>query len=78
MPYIYAQEDSISIEVVNHKHIMEIIIPFYDKYTIHGKRSQDYSDFKQVSKMIETKEHLTQEGYDRIIDVKSNMNDRRE
>ncbi len=46
--------------------LTEKIIPFYDKYSIMGCKSQDFSDFKRVSELVLKKAHLTVEGLNLI------------
>ena len=75
--YIYLRKTSLSLQVVNHSDIMNIIIPFFDKYPIQGKKSLDYSDFKQIAEMINNKQHLTLKGLFKILNIKSKMNEER-
>ena len=56
------------------KDLEEKLIPLLDKYTILGAKSQDYSDFKRVVKLMRNKVHLTPEGIKEIKDIKSGMN----
>lgn len=57
--------------------ITNIIIPFFDHYPILGVKSLEYNDFKLVSNMLKNKEHLTKEGINKIIKIRSNMNTNR-
>jgi hypothetical protein len=50
------------------------IIPFFIKYPILGVKSQDFSDFVKVADLTRDKLHLTQDGLDVIINIKSGMN----
>ena len=50
------------------------IIPFLDKYSIIGEKVKDYEDFKKVSNLMTNKSHLTKEGLDEILTIKSKMN----
>lgn len=50
------------------------IIPFLDKYPIIGEKVKDYEDFKKVSNLMTNKSHLTEEGLDKILSIKSKMN----
>ena len=50
------------------------IIPFLDKYSIIGEKVKDYEDFKKVSNLMTNKSHLTKEGLDEILAIKSKMN----
>jgi len=45
-------------EDINHK-----IIPFFDKYKIKGVKYKDFKDWSEAAKIIESKNHLTQEGH---------------
>jgi hypothetical protein len=65
------------IQVTRLSDITDIIIPFFNKYPILGKRSLDFEDFKKVSQSIQNKEHLTAEGFDKIIKIKEAMNHNR-
>ena len=75
--YIYFKDTSLSLQVVNHSDIMNIIIPFFDKYPIQGKKFLDFYDFKKIAEMINNKEHLTLEGLNKILNIKSKMNEER-
>ena len=52
----------------------EKIIPFFKKYPIIGSKSLDFYDFEQVAKLMENKKHLTEEGLDKIRQIKLGMN----
>lgn len=54
--------------------ITDIIIPFFDKYPIHGVKSLDYINFKEIALLIKEKDHLSIEGIEKIKRIKSNMN----
>lgn len=43
-------------------HIVNHIIPFFDKYNIKGSKHGDFLDFKSAAFIIKNKEHLNQEG----------------
>lgn len=58
--------------------IQNKIIPFFDKYPLMGNKGKDYEDFKKVSDLMTKKSHLTKEGLDKILEIKSNMNFNRE
>lgn len=50
------------------------IIPFFEKYLIQGNKSFDFEDLKKMANIIKNKEHLTLEGFNNIINIKSGMN----
>jgi len=57
--------------------IFQILIPFFDRYPLHGTKVKDFEDFKQVASYINEKSHLTLEGLDKIKSIKSKMNTKR-
>jgi len=57
--------------------ITDKIIPFFDKYAIHGIKSLDYISFKQIAMLMKENQHLTPEGLEKIKLIKSNMNQSR-
>jgi hypothetical protein len=52
----------------------EKILPFFLKYPILGVKAQDFEDWKKVAEMIKSKEHLTNEGFEQIRQIKARMN----
>ncbi len=47
--------------------LSDIIIPFFDKYPIHGVKSADYADLCKVALLMKDNCHLTEEGLAQII-----------
>ena len=60
--------------VVRISDINDKIIPFFDKYPLHGKKANDYADFCKVVEIIKNKGHLTPSGLEEILRIKSGMN----
>ena len=54
--------------------IILYIIPFFDKYKIEGSKYKDYVNFKEAAILINNKEHLTEKGFNKIIELKNSMN----
>jgi hypothetical protein len=50
------------------------IIPFFAKFSLIGVKNSNYKDFCKVANLLVQKAHLTQEGLDKIIEMKSGMN----
>jgi hypothetical protein len=46
--------------------IINIIIPFFEKYPIQGVKALDFAAFCEISKLMKKKEHLNDEGFARI------------
>ena len=67
-------DEAVNLQVINLSDIQKVVIPFFMKYPILGVKSLDFSDFCEVARMIEAKDHKTQEGYNRILDIKAGMN----
>lgn len=57
--------------------INDKLIPFLNEYLLLGIKKEDYLDFVQIAKLIESKTHLTNEGLERIKLIQSNMNRKR-
>ena len=72
---IYFDLNSARFEVVKFSNITDKIIPFFEKYPIQGKKSLDFIYFKQAVEIIKSKNHLTSEGFNRILDIKVRMNE---
>jgi hypothetical protein len=72
--YIYFTQNSVAFQVVNTSHILDIIIPFFDKYPLDGIKSLDFADFKLVAEIVKTQKHLTSEGFNQILNIKAGMN----
>ena len=53
---------------------LEKIIPFFQKYPIIGVKALDFVDWCKSAKIIESKNHLTTEGREKIQKIKINMN----
>jgi len=72
--YVYYGDNSISFQVTNTKDITNVIIPFFMKYPIKGCKSLDFMEFNKVVRIINNNKHLTKEGFNEILNIKSNMN----
>jgi len=74
---IYYTDKSVAIQIVNTSNILNVIIPFFDTYEIKGAKELDFIDFKKVSNIVKSppgKKHLTEQGFNEILSIKSNMN----
>ena len=76
--YVSISGNSVSLAITKTSELVEVIIPFFEKYPIQGVKSLDFAEFKKVAMMIVEKEHLTIEGLNRILEIKLNMNMQRE
>ena len=56
-------------KVSNLKDITTKIIPFFTQYPLQAKKKQSFQKFCKVAEMMLTKEHLSQNGIQRIKDL---------
>jgi len=75
--YIFTSDKSVQIKISNFFDIENKIIPFFDKYLLEGTKRLDFEDYKKAFKIIKSKEHLTPEGFSKILKIKAEMNDNR-
>lgn len=75
--HMHISNDSVHLEISKFTDIVNIIIPFFDKYPIQGIKSLDFADFKKVASIVEDKGHLTLNGYNNIMSIKGGMNKNR-
>lgn len=68
----------LDFEVKNFDNLINIIIPFFQKYPILGIKALDFADFCKVAELIKNKVHLTEEGLEQIQKIKAGMNQGRE
>lgn len=57
--------------------INEKIIPLLKEYPLLGNKKPDYLDFVQIAELIKSKDHLTEQGVQKIKLIKNNMNKKR-
>lgn len=62
-------------EVNNFKAISENIIPFFDRFGfLSQNKKKQYALFKRAAYIIKTETHLTLEGFQKILLIRSQMN----
>lgn len=66
-------KNSIEYKVCSNKDL-EVIIKFFEKYNLIGKKQADFKLFAQAVRLIISKEHLTIEGLKKILSLKASMN----
>ena len=68
----------VAFSVVKLSDILNIVIPFFDKYPLHGKKRLDYEYFGKIAYLMRDKSHLTEKGLAQVREIKSGMNFGRE
>lgn len=71
---VYSQQDLVKFVVTKYSEIINIIIPFFNKYPIQGVKSMYYADFCKIALLMKYQAHFTASGLDQIIKIKSEMN----
>jgi len=69
-----ANQNAIEFAVTKFSNIAEKIIPFLTKYPLQGIKSLNFASFLKCAELIKNKAHLTQEGLDKIREIKAGMN----
>jgi LAGLIDADG endonuclease len=64
----------VDFQVTKFSDIVNIIIPFFDKYPIQGQKALDFEDFKKVVEIMKSNDHLTVKGFEKILKIKEGMN----
>lgn len=57
--------------------ILDKVIPLFEEYPVLGVKAKDFEDYLEASILIRSKAHLTQEGFNKILLIKSRMNTKR-
>jgi len=60
--------------VRNRKDLLEIIIPFFQKYQLQTAKNEDFKLFAKCLKLISDNKHLTYSGLIKIVEISSKMN----
>ena len=60
--------------VRNRKDLLEVIIPFFEKYPLQTSKKEDFKLFKNCLKLIEQNKHLNHNGIIKIVEMSSKMN----
>jgi hypothetical protein len=73
----YVLETTVGLQITKISDIVNTIVPFFEKYPIVGVKNLDFADFKKAAVIIKNKEHLTPDGLNKILEIKSKMNKNR-
>ena len=50
------------------------VIPFFERYSLHTQKRQDFELFRQVVEMMNQEMHLSSDGFARIVELAYAMN----
>ena len=63
------------LEVNNFEAILSNVIPFFERFSfLSVKKKRDFAKFCEIAGMMERGEHLTQQGVEKILEVRKEMN----
>jgi hypothetical protein len=66
--------DRLGYRVRSQEHLLERILPFFDKHPLRSKKHVDFLKFRDVLLMMQKGEHLKSDGLERIREIASKMN----
>ena len=62
--------------VSGRKDLETIIIPFFEKHRLHSGKRDDFVKFREIVLAMQRKEHLTRDGFVKIVQLAFSMNKR--
>jgi hypothetical protein len=68
---------TIDFKITKFSDILSIVVPFFAKYPLQGNKSLDFQSFLEAVKLVQSKDHLTLEGLNKIRAIKTGMNKNR-
>lgn len=71
---IRKKDNAVFFTVKSVKDLMNVIIPHFEKYPLLTEKQADFEIFKEIVMMMSKKQHLSQEGLNKIIALKSSLN----
>ena len=66
--------DRMAYRVRGKEHLLERIIPFFEKHSLKSKKRSDFAKFRRIVRMMEAGDHLSAEGVEEIRRIASQMN----
>jgi hypothetical protein len=61
-------------EVTRPDHLSKVVFPFFDRFPLRGPKAIDLSIFKKITQLVRSGRHLTREGFEEILLLRSPMN----
>src|SRR3989344_1754440 len=69
----YGWQPHVKYKVGSSKELEQFVIPFFDKYPLQAKKAQSFNIFKEIIKMMRRKEHLTDNGFVKIVAMRDQL-----
>lgn len=71
------RDETVKFVVTDLDSILNKIIPHFDNYPLQGSKELNFLTFKKIALMMLNKEHLTEGGYNEILELYGTMNKNR-
>ena len=72
--YLGSNKASVSFSVTKLEDLENKIIPFFQKHSLLCSKNREFIDFCRVFFLVKSKSHLTEQGLNQILEIKTNMN----
>ena len=66
--------DRMAYRVRGKEHLLERVIPFFERHPLKTKKRADFAKFRRIVRMMGAGEHLTREGVEEIRRIAGEMN----
>lgn len=73
----YGWKPHVKFVVRKQSDILYKVIPFFKKFPLKGKKGKDFELFCKAAEIFKKKDHLTEEGINRLLKIREFMNNRR-
>jgi hypothetical protein len=65
---------TVKFEIRDHTQLKDKVIPHFERFPLLSKKQKDFELFREVCKIIDYGEHLTQNGFTKIVRLAYQMN----
>ncbi|PIS21586.1 hypothetical protein COT51_02005 [candidate division WWE3 bacterium CG08_land_8_20_14_0_20_41_15] len=73
----YGWKPHVKYVVKKQSDIFNKVIPFFKRFPLKGKKGKDFELFCRAADIFRTKQHLSEEGINKLIKLREFMNERR-
>ena len=63
-----------TLSIHSRRDLLSVVVPFFEQYPLLSLKNEDFLKFKEIVLAMERKEHLTSEGFERIVRMAFSMN----
>jgi hypothetical protein len=65
-----------TFSIYSRRMLQTVVVPFFDEYPLVSAKHDDFLKFREVVLSMQRKEHLTRDGFLRIVEIAFSMNQR--